>query len=357
MVRLIVDAARGSYPVVIGSEVHRELRNLVRRLDPSSAVIVTDSNVRPWAHKVAKAIKPSGVKPSIYVVPAGERSKSMSALHDVLAFFERQNVDRAGLVIAVGGGTVGDLAGFAASVWLRGIRVVAVPTTLLAMVDSSVGGKTGVNGVRSKNAIGTFWPPSAVVADVACLETLPPVIYRDAFAEVVKYGVAMDRGIFELLQKERERLLAGDRRTLERIVFRCVTAKALVVARDERERGPRAILNYGHTAGHALEAASRFRVSHGRAVAFGMRVAARIALSLDLCGPRLVEAQDALLTEYGLGTWCRPGSCAGSCARRSHEAVPRRQRPQPEPARQAGAPHLRDQIAGRPDGGDPRQGG
>ncbi len=263
MVRLIVDAARGSYPVVIGSEVHRELRNLVRRLDPSSAVIVTDSNVRPWAHKVAKAIKPSGVKPSIYVVPAGERSKSMSALHDVLAFFERQNVDRAGLVIAVGGGTVGDLAGFAASVWLRGIRVVAVPTTLLAMVDSSVGGKTGVNGVRSKNA-------------------------------------TMDRGIFELLQKERERLLAGDRRTLERIVFRCVTAKALVVARDERERGPRAILNYGHTAGHALEAASRFRVSHGRAVAFGMRVAARIALSLDLCGPRLVEAQDALLTEYGL---------------------------------------------------------
>jgi 3-dehydroquinate synthase len=133
---------------------------------------------------------------------------------------------------------------------------------------------------------------------MACLETLPPVSYRDAFAEVVKYGVAMDRGIFELLQKERERLLARDRRALERVVFRCVTAKALVVARDERERGPRAILNYGHTAGHALEAASRFRVSHGRAVAFGMRVAAKIALSLELCGPRLVEAQDELLTEH-----------------------------------------------------------
>jgi 3-dehydroquinate synthase len=300
LVRLIVDAARGSYPVIIGSEVNRELRSLVRRLDPSSVVIVTDSNVRPWAHKVAKVIKPTGVKPSIYVVPAGERSKSLTALHDVLAFFERQKIDRGGLVIAVGGGTVGDLAGFAASVWLRGVRLLAVPTTLLAMVDSSVGGKTGVNGVRSKNAIGTFWPPSGVVADIAALETLPPVNFRDAFAEVVKYGVAMDRGIFELLQKERERLLAGDRRSLERVVFRCVTAKALVVARDERERGPRAILNYGHTAGHALESASRFRVSHGRAVAFGMRVAAKIALSLELCGPRLVEAQDALLTEYGL---------------------------------------------------------
>jgi 3-dehydroquinate synthase len=300
VVRLIVDAARGTYPVIIGTDVHRELRNIVRRLDPSSAVIVTDTNVRPWANKIAKAVKPAGVKPSIHVVPAGERSKSMSALRDVLAFFERKKIDRGGLVIAVGGGTVGDLAGFAASVWLRGIRLVAVPTTLLAMVDSSIGGKTGVNGTRSKNAIGTFWPPSAVVADMACLETLPPVNYRDAFAEVVKYGVAMDRGIFELLQKESERLLDGDMRMLERVVFRCVTAKALVVARDERERGPRAILNYGHTAGHALEAATGFRISHGRAVAFGMRVAAKIALSLELCGPRLVEAQDELLTEFGL---------------------------------------------------------
>src|SRR5260370_27615918 len=133
----------------------------------------------------------------------------MTALDDVLAFFERQKVDRGGLVIAVGGGAVGDLAGFAAWIWLRGVRLLAVPTTLLAMVDSSVGGKTGVNGVRSKNAIGTFWPPSAVVADVAALETLPPVNYRGAFAEVVKYGVAVDRGIFEPLQKERERLLPG----------------------------------------------------------------------------------------------------------------------------------------------------
>src|SRR6202011_6033855 len=119
-------------------------------------------------------------------------------------------------------------------------------------------------------------------------------------AEVVKYGVAMDRGIFELLQKESERLLEGDMRMLERVVFRCVTAKALVVARDERERGPRAILNYGHTAGHALEAATGFRISHGRAVAFGMRVAARIALSMDLCSKRLVESQDELLAAYGL---------------------------------------------------------
>src|SRR5258707_15857817 len=163
VVRLIVDAARGSYPVIIGTDVHRELRNVVRRLDPSSAVIVTDSNVRPWAHKVAKAIKPAGVKPVIHVVPATERSKSMTALRDVLAFLERQNVDRGGLVIAVGGGTVGDLAGFAASIWLRGGRLVAVPTTLLAMVGPSLIGQTGSNGRRAKNAYGPFWPPSSVV--------------------------------------------------------------------------------------------------------------------------------------------------------------------------------------------------
>jgi 3-dehydroquinate synthetase len=168
------------------------------------------------------------------------------------------------------------------------------------MVDSSIGGKTGVNGARSKNAIGAFWQPAAVVSDVDCIATLPAAVYRDAFAEVVKYAVAVDRGLYDLLQTERPRLLEADPAVLERVVFRCVAAKALVVAKDERERGPRAILNYGHTAGHALEAASGFRVSHGRAVAFGMRVAAKLALAMDLCSKRLVESQDAMLTAYGL---------------------------------------------------------
>jgi 3-dehydroquinate synthase len=285
---------------VIGSNLHRELRSVVSRLDPTGVAIITDSNVRPWATKVAKSIKRAGLKTAIHVIPVGERSKSMSQLHEVLAFLERQRIDRGGCVIAVGGGTVGDLAGFAAAVWQRGIRFVGVPTTLLAMVDSSIGGKTGINGTRSKNAIGAFWQPSAVIADLDCIETLPAVSYRDAFAEVVKYAVAMDRGLIDLLQKERPRLLDADRAVLQRVVFRCVAAKALVVAKDEREKGRRAILNYGHTAGHALEAASGFRISHGRAVAFGMRVAARVALSMDLCSKRLVDTQDELLSEYGL---------------------------------------------------------
>jgi 3-dehydroquinate synthase len=300
LVRLILDSSSGGYPVLIGTNLGRELRDVVTRLDPTGVAIVTDTNARPYAQRVAKAIKRAGLKTAIHAIPAGERSKSMTQLEDVLAFLERQQVDRGGCVIAVGGGTVGDLAGFAAAVWRRGVRLVAAPTTLLAMVDSSIGGKTGVNGRRSKNAVGAFWQPSAVVSDLATLETLPSPNFRDAFAEVVKYAVAMDRGLFDLLQRNAPRLLERDLSMLERVVFRCVAAKALVVAKDERDRGPRAILNYGHTAGHALEAATGFRVAHGRAVAFGMRVAARIALSLELCSKRTVEAQDALLSALEL---------------------------------------------------------
>jgi 3-dehydroquinate synthase len=261
---------------------------------------VTDTNVRPYATRVAKAIKRAGLRTSIHAIPAGERSKSMTQLQTVLSFLERQQIDRGGCIIAVGGGTVGDLAGLAASVWQRGVRLVAVPTTLLAMVDSSIGGKTGVNGIRSKNAVGTFWQPSAVVSDLAAIETLPVAPFRDAFAEVVKYAVAMDRGLFDLLQRNSPRLLERDTPMLERVVFRCVAAKALVVAKDERDRGPRAILNYGHTVGHALEAATGFRMSHGRAVAFGMRVAAQIALAMELCSKRVVDSQDELLDAFDL---------------------------------------------------------
>lgn len=300
MVRLILDSPSGGYPVLIGSNLQRELRGVVTRLDPTGAAIVTDTNVRGMAVKVSKAIRRAGLKTAIHVVPASERSKSMARLEDVLNFLERQRIDRGGIVIAVGGGTIGDLAGFAASVWQRGVRLVEVPTTLLAMVDSSIGGKTGVNGRRSKNAIGAFWQPSAVVSDITAIESLPEAAYRDAFAEVVKYAVAMDRGLFELLQRNSPRLVERDPAMLERVVFRCVAAKALVVAKDEREHGPRAILNYGHTAAHALEAATGFRITHGRAVAFGMRVAARIALSMELCSKRLVDSQDALLDAFGL---------------------------------------------------------
>ena len=300
MARLIVDTAGGTYPVHIGRGAMKELRRTMARLEPTGAVVIADASVRPVAQTVAKHLKAARVKSSVLVVKGGERSKSLVSLGKVLAFLERQRIDRGGVLVAVGGGTIGDLAGLAAATWLRGIRYVEVPTTLLAMVDSSIGGKTGVNGVRMKNAIGSFWQPSAVISDLACLDTLPRNRYREAFAEVVKYAVAMDHSLFDVLRRESARLTAGDQEALEDVISMCATAKALVVARDERDRGPRAILNYGHTAGHALEAASRYRIPHGRAVAFGMRVAARIAADLGLCSERLVDAQDELLTVYGL---------------------------------------------------------
>ena len=300
MVRLIVDTPGGTYPVHIGRGAIAELKPTVARLAPTGAVLVTDSNVAPIAKAVAKIFKGARVKSATFTVAAGEGSKSLTALADLLAFMERKRLDRGGCVVAVGGGTVGDLAGLAAATWLRGVRLIAMPTTLLGMVDSSIGGKTGVNGRRMKNAIGTFWQPSAVISDIDCLATLPRSRYREAFAEVVKYAVAMDRGLFDVLQKDSLRLLARDGGALESVIMSCATAKALVVARDERDQGPRALLNYGHTAGHALEAATGFRISHGRAVAFGMRVAARLALALGLCTPRLVNAQDEMLTLYGL---------------------------------------------------------
>ena len=298
--RLIVDTSGGTYPVHIGKGALKELKPTLARLEPTGVVIVTDTNVARWARTIAKSIKSSRLKPSIYTVAASERSKSLAALGGLLAFLERKRIDRGGCVIAVGGGTVGDLAGLAASTWLRGVALVEVPTTLLAMVDSSIGGKTAVNGVRMKNAIGTFWQPAAVIADTDCLSTLPRGRYREAFAEVVKYAVAMDRPLFEQLGRDSELLVAGDPDALQSVIMSCATAKALVVARDEHDQGPRAILNYGHTAAHAVEAASYFRVSHGRAVAFGMRVAARISNAMGLCTRRVVDQQEELLTAYGL---------------------------------------------------------
>jgi 3-dehydroquinate synthase len=224
----------------------------------------------------------------------------MSALARVLEWLESLGLDRAGLVIALGGGTVGDLAGFAAAVWLRGVRCLQVPTTLLAMVDSSVGGKTGINTERTKNAVGAFWQPVAVVSDLATLATLPQAEYLAAFGEIVKYGVAMDAGLAGVLARSAPELAAREAGLLRDVVATCVRAKAEVVAADERDQGLRAILNYGHSAGHALEVVSAYGVAHGRAVAFGMRVAARASARMGLCEASVVAEQDALLEAFGL---------------------------------------------------------
>jgi 3-dehydroquinate synthase len=299
--RVTVDLPGRPYPVLVGQGGLQELGPLVRELGATGAAIVTDRVVaRSWAGPVSDALTGAGVRTTVHAVDDGERCKTLAELGRVLEFLEASAIDRAGVVVALGGGTVGDLAGFAAAIWLRGVRCVQVPTTLLAMVDSSVGGKTGVNSARTKNGIGAYWQPTAVVSDLATLDTLPEDEYRAAYGEIVKYAVAMDAELGGWLETEPDALLARSPVALEPVVARCVELKARVVAADEREGGPRQILNYGHTVGHALENASAYGAAHGRAVAFGMRAAVRIGAAVGSCDSELVARQDALLAAFGL---------------------------------------------------------
>lgn len=266
----------------------------------------------PAVAAVRDASVPSlGLEVPELVLEGGEAAKTWEVLRRVVEFLEDAGLRRDGCVVAVGGGSIGDLAGFAAAIWQRGVSVVQVPTTLLAMVDAAIGGKTAIDTPRAKNAVGAFWQPAAVVADLDRLATLPDAQVRSGLAEVVKYAVAMDADLAGMLD--------GEPATSEAVIARCVQLKAGVVAEDERETsGRREILNYGHTAGHALEAASAYSVLHGQGVAFGMRAAARIAAAQGLCGADLVAAQERLLERFGL-----PGDLPQVAAGEILAALPR----------------------------------
>ena len=319
MARVMVEVPGRTYPVLVGRGALAELPGQVRSLGATAAAVIADGAVaEAWAEPVRDGLEAAGVRTSLLAVQGGERAKTLDELGRVLGFLEASAIDRHGVVVALGGGTVGDLAGFAAAVWLRGVRCVQVPTTLLAMVDASVGGKTGVNSAAAKNAIGAYWQPAAVVADLAGRETRPEGEEMSACGERVKYEVARDRELAGLLSARRDALLARSAGALEPVVARCVELKARVVAADEREGGPRQVLNYGHTIGHALESASGYAAAHGRAVAFGMGAAARVSAALERCEPDLVGRQGALLAAFGL-----PGELPAVSADAVLAAVPR----------------------------------
>ncbi|MGH7777792.1 MAG: 3-dehydroquinate synthase [Candidatus Dormibacterales bacterium] len=278
------------YPVLIGEGALELLLPMLK--GHSGGVAVADRAVAGWA---------AGLGLPVLEVEGGEGLKSLEGVRGILAFLEERRVDRAGCLVAVGGGTVGDAAGFAAAVWLRGVALYQVPTTLLAMVDSAIGGKTGVNTALGKNMVGVFWQPRAVVADLRSLASLPAADVGDAFGEVVKYGLAMDAGLLGLVEERADALLAASPEALEPVVARCAALKAEVVVEDEEDlSGRRAILNYGHTAGHAFEAASAYRLRHGRAVAHGLRVAARLGVAAGAAPALVVEVTDRALARFGL---------------------------------------------------------
>ncbi|HYB72186.1 MAG TPA: 3-dehydroquinate synthase [Candidatus Sulfotelmatobacter sp.] len=266
------------------------------------AAVVTDEGV-PSAHvgAVLDGLRSAGLTAETIAVPAGEESKSLQQVSGLYERFVGAGLDRGSVVLALGGGVVGDLAGYAAATFLRGLPLVHLPTTLLAQVDSSVGGKVGVNLPRGKNLVGAFHQPRLVLADVAALATLPLREFRSGLAEVVKYGVIADPGLFELLDREADRLAPGAADLLAPIVTRCCRVKAHVVALDERERGWRAILNFGHTVGHAVEAAAGYgALTHGEAVAIGMAAAARLSRARGLCPRADLDRLLRLLDRLGL---------------------------------------------------------
>jgi 3-dehydroquinate synthase len=299
-----------SYTIRIGTGLLAGLGRACARLKLGRrCAVVSDSHVAPrYGRAVVQSLREAGFDPILIAVPAGELSKNprvAAGLYDRLA---AHRLERRAFVMALGGGVVGDLAGFVAATFLRGVEFVQVPTTLLAQVDSSVGGKVGVNLKAGKNLVGAFHQPRLVVCDLDTLGSLPDREYRAGLAEVIKYGVIRDATLFSRLERGMPSLLARDPNVLKGVVARCCEIKADVVARDEREGGLRAILNFGHTIGHAIEAVSRYgRYLHGEAIAIGQVLAARLSVRRFGLRPEEANRIERLLASAGLPTRARFG--------------------------------------------------
>lgn len=298
-----VELGERRYPVVVGVGV---VESVAEHLPPGTrrVAVLVDAAVADLGRRTARALRRRGLQVALVRLHGGERLKTWAVAGRVLERLARLQLERGDCVVAVGGGSLGDLAGFVAATYQRGLAHVQVPTTLLAMVDSAIGGKTAVNLRRGKNLVGAFWQPRAVVCDLRALWTLPPRPYRAAFAEIVKYAMVADAGLALELDATLDALLGRDLEALASVVSHCCRIKAQVVAEDERDGGRRAILNYGHTMGHALETVTGHgdTLLHGEAVACGMRVAGRLSARLLGCPAEDVAWQDDVLGRCGLGT-------------------------------------------------------
>ena len=294
-----VNASR-SYDVLIGSGLLDTLGSHVAAMKKTKKVcIVSETNVWPlYGARAAKSLTDAGLEVTEFVFPAGEQFKNAAVYLDLLYFLADHQITRTDLIVALGGGVVGDLAGFAAATYMRGIPFIQIPTTLLAMVDSSVGGKTAIDLPVGKNLVGVFYQPVLVLCDTDCLNTLPEDIFRDGCAEVIKYGVLYDPVLFAHLA---ENALDFDRKM---VITRCVELKRDVVAEDEFDTGARMKLNLGHTIGHGAEAQSHFEISHGKGVAIGMAIVSRAGAAWGICDSCTRDAILDILGKFGLPLSC-----------------------------------------------------
>jgi len=291
--------ASKSYDVIIGNGVLKEIgSHLLDILKKHCKVtIISDSNVWPlWGDFVANHLTVAGFDVLHYVFPAGESSKSTATYLEILNFLAENQVTRTDAILALGGGVTGDMSGFAAATYLRGIRYIQVPTTLLAMVDSSVGGKTAIDLPVGKNLVGAFYQPNLVLCDLDTLSTLPESVFCDGCAEVIKYGVLYDANLFSHLTQHG---LDFDR---EAVISRCIELKRNVVAEDEFDTGTRQKLNLGHTIGHGIEAKSNFSITHGQAVAIGMVIVSKAGAQLGYCDASIFKALEETLAKFKLPT-------------------------------------------------------
>lgn len=294
-----VDLGDRSYPIHIGTGATGRFAAALQSVisDLTHVLVIHDAAVQPWADELCDQIRKESIRVDVAAVPSGEPSKSIAQYEKLLDWMLERGADRRSVIIAIGGGVIGDLAGFVAASFARGIRFVQIPTTLLAMVDSSVGGKTGINLSGAKNMVGAFWQPDLVWVDTLAMQSLPDRSYLSGLAEVVKYGVIDDAAFFDYLDSNADALVARQGDVLRYAIEQSCLSKARVVNEDERETsGRRAILNYGHTFAHAIEATAGYgTLLHGEAVSIGMQMAASLAIQLNLCDPAVLERQTKVL--------------------------------------------------------------
>ncbi len=306
-VACIVNTSTRIYPVFVGTDFLDGLGEKVQKLAlKGRAIIISDSNVHPiYGERCALALEQGGVKAVHHIVPAGENSKSHDEALKIYDFMVREKIERDDFIVALGGGVVGDLAGFIAATYLRGISWIQVPTTLIAMVDASIGGKVAINHPKGKNLIGSFYQPHMVLADIRTLFTLPERELNSGWAEVIKHGMILDEELFSNLEGFSAGLKKLDTDITSDVIARSTCIKAQVVSEDEKEKGKRIILNYGHTAAHGLEATTGYtQFLHGEAVSIGMMVAAKISNKLDLIDAEIVRRQENLLRKFDLPVEC-----------------------------------------------------
>ncbi len=299
MKSLRVDLSERSYDILIERDLISRIGEFVTSKG-GKAFVITDSNVaQPYLGKAVKSLEEGGLRVKSVTLPAGEKTKSFSTLPMLYSFALEFGLTRSDVVVTLGGGVIGDLGGFMAATYMRGVNFVQIPTSLLAQVDSSVGGKVGVDLPEGKNLVGAFHQPACVLIDPDTLSTLPAHFLADGMGEVIKYGCIKDEKLFKLLEE-----IGGDTARLfghiDDIIYTCVDIKRRVVERDEKESGERKLLNFGHTYGHALEKINNFEMSHGAAVAVGMEYITRISESRGQTRPGCAERIAEVCREYGL---------------------------------------------------------